>query len=141
MFKSIEELKSIALTVYLGLKPDEVVETGGNFEAEGCEYSVYTDEEADAAAREYILDSAWAFRYNFLCAHSEAISAIPQKDYEAMAAKLCEDFNKAVLAMIDDKDHFVKDAILSDGRGHFLSGYDGEELELDGGKFYAYRTN
>lgn len=107
------------------------------------DYTVLTDEDADERAKEYILDSVWAFNYNFLCSHSEAIAEIPKKDYEAMAGKLCESFNKAVLAMIPDKEHFVKDAILSDGRGHFLSSYDSEENEvkINGTYYFIYRNN
>jgi hypothetical protein len=60
-----------------------------------------------------------------------------------MQAELCEDANELVKAVIRDIDHFVKDAILSDGRGHFLSSYDGEENEIEHKKvmFYIYRTN
>jgi hypothetical protein len=60
-----------------------------------------------------------------------------------MQSELCEDANELVKAVIRDIDHFVKDAILSDGRGHFLSGYDGEENEIEHKKvmFYIYRTN
>lgn len=104
------------------------------------DWLVLTDDEADDAAREYILDSVWAFNWNFLIGHSDAISNIPEKDFQAMRDKLCEGFNKAVLAMIDDVDHFISDAIRADGRGHFLSPYDGGEVELDGGLF-AYRCN
>lgn len=109
------------------------------FEVGNEEYLVLSDDEANDRCREQILESAWAFNYSFLCSHSEAISEIPDKDFKEIQGKLCESFNKAVLAMIDDKDHFVDDAILSDGRGHFLSGYDGEENEVY--EFYIYRTN
>jgi hypothetical protein len=34
---------------------------------------------------------------------------------------------------------FVEEAVSADGRGHFLSSYDGEENEQDG--FYIYRIN
>jgi hypothetical protein len=107
------------------------------------DYMVLTDEEADEKAKDYILESVWAFNYDFLCAHSEAIAEIPKKEYEQMAGKLCESFNKAVLAMIPDKEHFVKDAILADGRGHFLSPYDGQENEIKVGKeyYFIYRQN
>lgn len=68
---------------------------------------------------------------------------IPEKEYTEMAGKLCESFNKAVLAMIPDKNHFVKDAILADGRGHFLSQYDGQENEIkvNGVWYFIYRCN
>ena len=107
------------------------------------DYLVLTDEEADEKAKEYILDSVWAFNYSFLCAHSGAIAEIPEKEYIEMAGKLCESFNKAVLAMIPDKEHFIKDAIMADGRGHFLSPYDGNENEIKVGKeyYFIYRQN
>jgi hypothetical protein len=54
-----------------------------------------------------------------------------------------EDANPLVEALIKDMDHFVSDAISSDGRGHFLSSYDSEEVELriNGEYLYAYRLN
>lgn len=106
------------------------------------DYLVLTDaeaDEADEAAKEYILESLWAFNYSFLCAHSKVISEIPEKEFKEMQGNLCESFNSAIKAMIDDIDYFVEDAIASDGRGHFLSSYDGQEIEQDG--FYIYRTN
>ena len=134
-----EQLKIKALNKF-------ITDEDGSEDFDYCEklmrdgdYLILTDKEADEKAKEYILDSVWAFNYNFLCAHSEAIAEIPEKDFTAMQGKLCESFNKAVLAMIPDKEHFVEDAIASDGRGHFLSQYDGEENEQDG--FYLYRVN
>ena len=58
-----------------------------------------------------------------------------------MQGKLCESANELVLALIDDMDKFVSDAISSDGRGHFLSYYDGEEQEIyiEGTTFFYYR--
>lgn len=129
-----------ALARFLNCDADELTEEqDGSFSHFRDEYLVLTDEEADERAKEYILDSAWAFRYEFLCGHSEAIAEIPQKEYEDMAGRLCESFNKAVLAMIEDKEHFVRDAISCDGRGHFLSQYDGEENEE--GEYFIYRIN
>lgn len=134
--------KEESLAIHLGIKTNEITQSKhdeNSFEADGGEYLVLTDSEANAMARERILESVWAFNYSFLCAHSEAIAEIPEKDYQDMAGKLCESFNKAALAMIDDVEHFVADAIASDGRGHFISGYDGEENEQ--GEFYIYQTN
>lgn len=101
---------------------------------DGKEYAIGTDEEADEACEDYILDMVWAFNPSFLSAHIPALS-------EKQIAKLqedCEDANEGLLGLIKDKDHFVKDAISCDGRGHFLSHYDGEEVELKDGLF-AYR--
>lgn len=112
------------------------------FSSDDDEYLVLTDEEADAQAKDYILDSVWAFKKSFLDAHSDTISELDDKSF-AHIQELCEGANKMILAMIDDKDHFVDDAILSDGRGNFLSGYDGEEneIESDGTWYFIYRTN
>lgn len=100
------------------------------------EYLVLTNKEADEKAKEYILDSLWAFKASFLASHSgideDVIQAIQANDK-------CEDNNQVFLKLIEDVDHFVNDAILSDARGHFLSNYDGEEHEE--GEFYIYRTN
>lgn len=119
------------------------VEIDGNTVTDGSsEYLILTDEEADEMAKEYILDTAWGFNKSFLDSHSEAIAEIDDKSY-AKLQEGCESINKAVLAMIDDKDHFVEDAIASDGRGHFLSPYDGEENEVKiaGTYYFIYRTN
>ena len=40
---------------------------------------------------------------------------------------------------IEDFDDFIDDAVSSDGRGHFISRYDGDENEQDG--YYIYRCN
>ncbi len=47
--------------------------------------------------------------------------------------------NDDLYSAILDIDHFVEDAIISDGRGHFLNRYDGEEHEA--GKYFVYQTN
>jgi hypothetical protein len=110
---------------------------------EDNDYLVLTDEEATEKAEELIGESLWAFNKSFLNCHSEAISEIPDKDFEAMQGKLCESFNKAVKAMIDDYDHFLEDAINCDGRGHFIASYDSEENEekINQTYYYIYRLN
>jgi hypothetical protein len=125
--------KTAALAKFLGIggiEAQDLIEDG--------DYIVLTDQEADAAAREYILDSVWAFNKSFLDAHSEAIAEIDEKTFRVLQER-AESVNGAILKMIDDVDYFVEDAINADGRGHFLSSYDGEENEQDG--FYIYRLN
>jgi hypothetical protein len=56
-----------------------------------------------------------------------------------MQSELCESANAIVKAIISDIDEFIQDAIDSDGRGHFINSYDGEENEH--GEYYIYRTN
>ncbi len=106
------------------------------------EYEVLTDEEATERAKEYIKESVWAFKKEFLNAHSEAINEIDD-DAFAKLQEGCERINNAVWAMIDDKDHFMEDAIASDGRAHFLNTYDDQEQEarVNGVYYYVYRIN
>ena len=104
-----------------------------------ADYLVLTSAEADKACRAYILDSLWAFNADFIAAHSrtllsrDAIAALAE-----MQNRLCESANELVKALIDDLDRFIADAIEADGRGHFLSSYDGEEGEQ--GQYYIYRV-
>lgn len=100
------------------------------------EYLVLTDEEADEKTAEYIRETAWAFRAEFLASHMTGVDADDLKPIQ----EKCESANPIILKLIDDVDHFISDAIQADGRGHFLSGYDGEEIELHG-ELFAYRIN
>lgn len=106
----------------------------------GGEYLVLTDSEADELAAERIKDSLWAFNAEFISSHTKhglndsQIAAI-----EEMQDRLCESANSIIEALIVDLDHFISDAVSSDGRGHFISSYDGNENEV--GEFYIYRTN
>jgi len=97
-----------------------------------------SDEEADERAEEYILDSVWAFNPSFLSYHTD----IDEEVFKLLQDK-CEGSNDAILRMIKDKDYFVEDAINSDGRGHFISFYDGEEHEqyINNNFYYCYRIN
>jgi hypothetical protein len=135
--------KSVKLLAKIvGMTTEEMTEA-----LDSGDYSLLTDSEADRRAREYILDSVWAFRASFIAAHArdgvteEVIQSIQANDK-------CESNNPVILALIKDVDAFVDDAIRSDGRGHFLSSYDGEEIEIvsrtKSGKnlyMYAYRHN
>lgn len=128
--------KQQALAKHLGV---DVTERYGNFETgEGLEYSVYTDEEADYQTLDYIKDMLWAFNTDFLASYTGLHKAV----FEALAGGY-ENSNEAILALINnagDIEEFVRECIDSDGRGNFLSPYDGEEIEL-ANDYYAYRTN
>lgn len=91
-------------------------------------YAVGTDEQADAAAREYVRDSLWAFKPEFLARYmpdgidAEIITIIVEKKYE--------DATELFARLIGDKlGELIDDAIASDGRGHFLASYDSEERD------------
>jgi hypothetical protein len=130
--------KAEALAKYLEVELTDIEEghDDDTFECGRKEYLVLTDDEADEKAKEYILDSVWAFRPEFLMAHmpegvtEDLIKAVQEK---------CESANPMLLKLIEDQDHFVSDAIAADGRGHFLNTYDGEENES--GEFFIYRMN
>lgn len=97
------------------------------------EFLVLTDLEADKKAEEYILDTLWAFNPIFLQYHTGIDSEI----FKLLEDK-CESANEAILRMIKDEDALVADAILCDGRGHFMGSYDGEEHEVE--DFYIYKN-
>lgn len=137
---SIDTKKRNALAKLLGVKRNEVDQSTYDdctFEADGAEYRVYTDDEAEEACTDYIKESLWAFNADFLSGYTRINSIVFER-----LSELCEGANDAVLSIINacgGLDGFAKKAISADGRGHFLSSYDGDEIEC--GNFYAYRTN
>ena len=98
------------------------------------EYMVLTDAEAQDKVAEYIKETVWAFNPDFLARHS----GIDREVFERLQDS-CETANDAIFKLIKNFDDLVEDAVGTDGRGHFLSGYDGNENEQ--GDFYLYRTN
>ncbi len=133
-----------ALLSFLGLGeagPDDLgIESGwseNSFTVDGGEYLVLTDSEADEKAAEYIADSLWAFNADFLSGETDLDSAV----FTALQPQ-CESANDAVTALINatcGMSSFVESAISADGRGHFLSFYDGNEGKS--GDYFIYRVN
>jgi len=111
--------------------------TSDAFEVNGREYRVLTDEEADGAAADYIRESVWAFNAAFL----SQFTGMPAAMFEAVQDQ-CEGANDAILKCIERAGGikaFAQAAIRADGRGHFLSPYDGEEVAFEG--YFIYRQN
>jgi hypothetical protein len=130
-----------ALAKYLEVETEDLKEVYENtFENGNKEYMVLTDAEADQKAAEYIKDTLWAFRKSFLDGYGDVIGNLDDKAWKAVVDR-CESSNPAILAMVgkDNMEALIEDAIACDGRGHFLSSYDGEENEEGG--YYIYRTN
>lgn len=108
------------------------------------DYMVLTDDDANEMLVEYVEQSIWAFNANFLASvlgcPVEAVQSIQENDK-------CEGNNETFLAWFSesgvDLEEFVQEAASCDGRGHFLSSYDGNEYEVDhnGIDYYIYRTN
>lgn len=116
------------------LDPDEFYEN---------DYYVLTDEEADEKAKEYIEQSLWAFNASFLAEET----GFDPEIFEAIQSNgKCESNNDVIENTIIKTcgiDAFVDAAISADGRGHFLSSYDGHENEetVEDQTFYIYRIN
>ena len=104
------------------------------FELGNQEYVILTDEQADQRAKDYIKESVWAFSSWFLVKHTGL-----DEDIIMHLQDKCESANDVLLNAVKDIDTFIDDAISLDGRGHFMSSYDGQEYDVNG--FYIYRTN
>lgn len=139
--------KKEVLAAYLEADIEDIFESRYDdclFEYGQQEYLVLEDDEADKKAKEYILDSLWAFNANFIADHTkQGYSTDLEKSIKQVQEKMCESANDMVKALIEDLDEFVADAISSDGRGHFFNTYDGEENEYftEDGTYYIYRVN
>lgn len=137
-----------ALCSHLGCQPDDL--SRERYDSYGLavfscgreEYAIGTDSEADEAAKVAITDSAWAFNASFLSSFTD----LPEEVFTTLQDK-CEGAKDTFLTLIERADGgldgFVSEAVSADGRGHFLSSYDGDENEetINGETFYIYRTN
>ncbi len=129
----VEELRELKYDHY-GLK---IFSNGGE------EYAVGSDDEAQEAVKQYIEDSVWSFRPEFIASHTKGGASSGMIKAISALQEACKGCNEDIQSLIDDMDEFVEDAVSSDGRGTFLSSYDSEEVEVvvDGEYFYAYRLN
>lgn len=125
-----------------------IVIDGNRFElSDGREYLVLTEEDVNDMAGKYIKDSLWAFNADFImstCGLNTNKKVC--ESLQRMQAETCEWCNDFILALIEGTcglDDFIQEAIFADGRGHFLSMYDGEEHEINIGSetYYIYRTD
>ena len=142
-----ERIKTLA--EFLEVETDEINQSSYDenlFEYGNQEYLVLTDEQADEYVEEEIKNSLWAFNTDFIISHCATCDQMSEHEINAVESSLrkvqeecCENANGLVLALIEDLDDFVEDAIMCDGRGHFISHYDGNENELN--DYYIYRVN
>lgn len=140
------EMRIKALANFLECEIEDIAEKSWQRNEFGYgkdDYFVLTDSEADELAKTYIRDSLWAFNASFILNHSRAgWSCVVEKALKKMQEELCESGNELVFALIDDFNKFVEDAISEDGRGPFISRYDGYEDEerIEGEWLYIYRV-
>lgn len=122
------------------------------FDVYGDEYIIMDDDRAYATAFHEISEGLWAFNADFLVDHLKDDTKYGDNPVdlgelkaclELVQEKFCEGANAIIHALIDDLEEFVDDAIAADGRGHFISPYDGEEHEVtvDGETYYIYRLS
>lgn len=110
------------------------------YENNGAGHMMVYDEEArDDEVRLRIEDSLWAFNTDFLSSET----GLPDAVFKALQS-LGEDGNDAVKALIEvtcGLQEIIDEAVRMDGYGHFLSSWDGNEIELEAGgeRFYVYR--
>jgi len=136
-----EELKNITVE-------NSYNENYNTFEIIGNEYKVLTDDEANREARKNILNDLWAFNADFIVTHTEFWNTCTDREagevikaLQEMQSQICESANSIVKALITDIDDFVSDAIDVDGRGRFISSYDGVEHWNSKNDLYIYQTN
>ena len=107
------------------------------------DYLVLTDEEADEKAKEYIEGTLWAFNASFIANQIDLDEEVIQAIHDNGK---CESNNDTIYNLINklgNFDEFCEEAIASDGRGHFMSSYDGHENEevVNDTTYYIYRQN
>lgn len=142
--KPITELSKIELNALIQNREDihyslpVIVALDEDGEEQG-EYAIAKGkDEADHAAREYITATLGLFKPAFLADETD----LPIEVFQPLCER-GDASNNAVEAIIEKTcgmDKFVEDAIKADGRGRFLSFYDGGEIELPCG-YIAYRVN
>jgi hypothetical protein len=117
-----------------------------NVFVDGDEWLILNDEGRKISTISYIEDTVEYFNPTFL----SRLTGISDKIFTAIQEPQVIDTNRVILLLIKGTcgmDKFVEESIHSDGYGHFLSPYDGEEIKfsvLDGWdtiNYYAYRIN
>lgn len=158
--------KQNALAKHLGCDPESLIlENHDHYGLEvyssgSREYAIGTDDEATDAAISSIEQSVWAFNASFIL--GECGLPLELEDcIKAFQEEKCESANDALLALVEKccvsqslktgLCAFADSAISTDGRGHFMSSYDGEESEVtieapeeskdEHQTFYIYRIN
>lgn len=144
---TLEPIKILAS--FLECDPEELHEESHDhyglavFSLGNQDYAIGTDEECNRACVSYCRDSVWAFNASFILSECELPYQL-EEAIQAFQSEECESANDALLALVEKCckggiEEFTRSAISADGRGHFLSPYDGNENEAD--DLYVYRLN
>jgi hypothetical protein len=91
-----------------------------------------TESAATEACKRNLEEMYWAFTNTYIKSHlKDEFKLLSDSTVTAILyaiAEECEEGNLFIKAIIKDPDKFIEEAINTDGRGHFLSNYDGKEL-------------
>lgn len=146
--KNSQQAKIEKLARALGVDSDDIfideAQSHYGLSVFGCgraEYAFGTDSEADEACQNYIRDSIWAFKAEFILSACGLPLAL-RKAIEIYQREECENANEPLVELVEKNCGlilFAEKAIQEDGRGHFLASYDGEENEIAGADLYFYR--
>lgn len=137
--------KRHALARFLGMDWQDLEQSEDNrtFTNGVHEYLVLTEDEANEACRENILETLWAFKPSWIAQYVNLDDHAHKALIEILSMaqdKYCETLNPIIQLFIKGKeDKFIHDSIEADGRGHFLAPYDFEENEE--GEYFIYRIN
>lgn len=138
------DLKILALKDYFNIDEKTLNEYFSHetnlYSDKTSDYLILTEEEANYAVGYYIMHSLWAFSPEFLSSQTD----VDEKIFQILQENLYEECNDFFLTIIEQScgiQNFVNSAIQCDGRGHFLSTYDGKEEEVHVGDtpIYIYR--
>lgn len=143
---SVEEADNpeliLALVEEFRCSPEDIVKGiwGEVWYIDGADYLVLTEDEAEEKLVEHVEETLWAFNASFL----SNMTDMPQEVFEALQPQ-CEGANEAILAIVEKTcgiEELAEEAVRWDGRGHFLSPYDGHEIEISVGEdyYYCYRV-
>jgi len=126
-----------ALAELLNIDENEVSEDGELYKTKDHSvYFVLTEEEANEQMSVTVKESLWTFYPEFLSQTTgERLSVV--KAY----CDLDEDGNSYIEEVINKTigmENFVNKVVKVDGRGHYLSPYNGEENEMNG--FFIYQA-
>lgn len=126
------------------------LEATGTAVDSGDEYLVLTDEEATKRCKEHIKETLYNFNLDWLTDHMkpeaiksfESMSKGSKEAFQEFLSHAGEDASGLLLSLINDVDEMVRDAMATDGRGHFLAGYDDEEREefVSGAHYEAVKS-
>ena len=127
------------LAEYEGLDDKDEISEGYDvnvYEYGGNEFLVLTDSQADKAVAERIEQDLWAFNATFLAEHLP----IPQIAIKAIQDSMYETSSEVFRELLTQSqfDSLVEEAIMYDGRGHFLAQYDFAENEE--GDYFIYKS-